>query len=487
MRKLQAFTLLIAFLITSYSSAQNIPNAIWDKTYGDSSCDVCKSVVLCEDGGFALAGYTYSFGVEMMDFWLVKTDENGDSCWSKTFGLEYMEECNSVIQSYDGGFVLVGYSLEFSALMNSDIFMVKTDPEGNTLWSRLFSFNSAEYGRSVIQTSDGGYAVGGYVHSYFSPVSDFLLIKCDSLGRCEWWRTYDFGEHESLSQIIQTPDDCYVMAGRKGILSTTNRDFLLAKVDGTGNLLWWHTYDEGSPDDCHSAIQTEDYGFLLAGQTFINGGNDSDIYIVKTDSFGNCSWSRVIEGDSYECCWSAKQTSDGGYALLGHSHYPAYDVILVKTDQYGYPLWTNYYGGLDGEMGYSLAQIPEEGFILAGMTNSFGAGNCDFWLVRVDSAGGNLEILNKHSLTADKFCLISNYPNPFNSSTTITFTLDRRQSVKLVINDVLGRQITVLANGIFESGECRIPWDADGSPSGMYYSTIIIGNRRESAPLLLLK
>lgn len=149
---------------------------------------------------------------------------------------------------------------------------------------------------------------------------------------------------------------------------------------------WDRTFD-GSGDDWASSVrQTSDGGYVLAGSTNSFGAGGDDFWLVKTDAQGNKEWSRTFGGSSSDLAYSVQQTSDSGYILAGYTWSfgaGSKDFWLVKTDVAGNKEWDRTFGGLVSDRAYSVQQTADGGYILAGGTGSFGAGCCDFWLVKV--------------------------------------------------------------------------------------------------------
>jgi len=186
-------TLLILSMLTlafniQQAKALEPPTTEWNKTYGGTSNDVAWSAVQTWDGGYALAGYTESFGAGDSDFWLVKTDSSGNIQWNKTYGGTNTDYAHSVVQTWDGGYALAGdtWSLE---LDDADFWLVKTDSSGNMQWSKTYGGTNYDCVRSVVQTWDGGYALAGYTYSFGAGDSDFWLVKTDSSGNIQWNKT----------------------------------------------------------------------------------------------------------------------------------------------------------------------------------------------------------------------------------------------------------------------------------------------------------
>ncbi|MDH5686018.1 MAG: hypothetical protein OEY73_05765, partial [Hadesarchaea archaeon] len=161
-------------------------------------------IVQTSDGGYALAGSTESYGAGGFDFWLVKTDSSGNEEWSKTFGGENDDWAYSVVQTSDGGYVLAGSTMSYGA-GGEDFWLVKTDSSGNEEWSKTFGGVNRDWARSVIQTSDGGYALAGG-----------WLLKTDSSGNEEWSKTFGGANGGTAWSIVQTSDGGYALAGGSG-------------------------------------------------------------------------------------------------------------------------------------------------------------------------------------------------------------------------------------------------------------------------------
>jgi hypothetical protein len=151
-------------------------NMIWNKTYGGASYDVAYSVVQTEDGGYAIAGYTQSFGAGLDDFWLVKTDADGNIMWSKAYGGENTDRAYSIVQASDGGYAIAGYTQSFGAGLD-DFWLVKTDADGNAQWNKTYGGTNTDWVMSIVQTNDGGYATAGFTKSFGAGNGDFWLVK----------------------------------------------------------------------------------------------------------------------------------------------------------------------------------------------------------------------------------------------------------------------------------------------------------------------
>jgi len=199
----------------------------WDKTFGGTRWDYAYSVQQTSDGGYILAGHTYSYGAGSSDFWLVKTDSSGEKQWDKTFGGTGWDSAYSVQQTSDGGYILAGHTFSYSASY-SDFWLVKTDSSGEKQWDKTFGGTGDDYAYSVQQTSDGGYILAGYTdYSYGTGYYDFWLVKTDSSGEKQWDKTFGGAGDDYATSVQQTSDGGYILAGH-----TYSSDFWLVVISG---------------------------------------------------------------------------------------------------------------------------------------------------------------------------------------------------------------------------------------------------------------
>jgi hypothetical protein len=370
-------------------ASQEPPPTQWNRTYGGTGYDGASSVVQTSDGGYALAGTTNSY-----DMWLVKTSIVGTMQWNRTYAGTPVGGANSVVQTSDGGYALAGYTGP-SYANTYDMWLVKTEATGNMQWNTQYgSANFDDGAYSVVQTSDGGYALAGYTRSFGEGSgADFWLIKTNATGNMQWNRTYGVTEFSSYAfSVVQTSDGGYALAGTTKSFGAGDFDFWLVKTDATGNMQWNETYGGTDVDMAYALVQTSDGGYALAGMTGSFGAGSFDFWLVKTDAAGTMQWNATYGGTGQDGASALVQTSDGGYALLGDTEsfgVGAWGSWLVKTDAAGTMQWNATYRAGTGwdDLG-SMVQTRDGGYALAGTTNSFGAGSYDMWLVKVESETG---------------------------------------------------------------------------------------------------
>jgi hypothetical protein len=307
-------------------------NMEWDQICGGSA----QSLVATSDGGYAIAGDTSASGAGSTDFWLMKADAVGNTQWSKTYGGAFIDEASSLVATSDGGYAIAGDTWSFGA-GEDDFWLVKTDALGNMQWNRTYGGSSGDHAYSVVAAPDGGYALTGYTSSFGAGWNAFWLVKTDALGNMQWNRTYGGIIRDEALSLVATSDGGYAMAGYT--IRSAGTYFWLVKTDALGNIQWNQTYGGTGSNTARSLVATSDGGYAIAGAAGVSGfGGGGDFWLVKTDALGNIQWNQTYGGTSSDWAYSLVATSDGGYAIAGWTASfgaGGRDFWLVKTDENG--------------------------------------------------------------------------------------------------------------------------------------------------------
>ena len=263
-------------------STEIAPEEAWNKTFGGSNDDVGTSVQQTKDGGYIIVGSTDSYGTGNDDVWLIKVDSEGNEEWNRTFGGTRNDWGESVQQTENGGYIIVGATYSYGS-GEGDVWLIKTDAFGNEEWNRTFSGEAGGFqgdsGKSVQQTSDGGYIIVGNMDNARNGTAyDIWLIKTDAFGYKEWDKIFSGKYFDYGYAVQQTKDGGYIIVGDK------QNDIWLIKTDALGNEEWNKTFNGRG----RSVQQTSDGGYIIAGKS------DKDMYLLKTDAFGTKKWNKIL-------------------------------------------------------------------------------------------------------------------------------------------------------------------------------------------------
>ena len=512
-------------------------------TIGGLADDNTWPVRQAPDSGFVVAGYTNSFGAGASDFYVVRLSNNNVIQWTKTFGSTGSDILLSMVRSASGGYAISGETNSFGAGA-FDIYAMKLDEEGGLLWAKTFGGAGEDYGECIIQTQEGGYAIGGYTNSYGSGDFDDYILKIDSAGNIQWMKTYGTPGYDYALYLIQTSDGGYALCGSTAFSGEGYTDFYIVKTDSNGSIQWSKTIG-GAGGDYGSAIaQADDGGFIAAGVTISFGAGEYDLYIVKLDGNGNLLWTKTIGGSDFEYLYSIIKAVDGGIAASGSTASfgaGGDDSYILKLNSAGDLLWNRTIGGVYDDNARSIIQTSDGGYLIGGETGSWGAGNSDIYIIKTDANGnscgytstpvpvtGNGGILGSPVSTItsptpsvfspapatsiggtlSNVCILGiskigneipksnslsqNYPNPFNPSTKIKFDIlsvgnGRDRSVQIAVYDISGKLVEILVDANLKPGKYEVEWNAAKYSSGVYFYKLVSGDYVETKKMILVK
>ena len=497
-------TAMFLFFLPLLASAQPPPDTLWTNVYVDGISSSGKSVLQTPEGDFVVAGANRFVGSAFSDLYIVKVDAYGDTIWTSSCGGNGDDGARDIKATNDGGYIIVGVTYP-PGQSNFDIYLVKTDWQGDTLWTRMYGeYGITEFGNSVVQTHDGGYIIAGHknIDQYTKHI---LIIKTDENGDSLWTREYDDGNGHAYS-IIQLPDSGFVFTGIFDEDMSGYSDIVLQKLDSEGNTLWRKIFGGSLSDMAMCVQQTMDGGFVITGGSWsFSTFGYYDYFLLKTDSAGDSVWLKTYGGDDTDIAEHVACTSDGGYILCGTAESfggnSTRDMYLVRTDSFGDTIWTDYYGDMvvtQMDWGYCVQQTSDGGFIATGITNTYNPEtSARMWLLRFRWDGVLVE--DWEDIQPYDFQLFPAHPNPFNGQTAIPFSLDRAGRVKIDIFDISGRSVGAFLqtplHGWFSAGYHEVVWNAEGMSSGVYLVWLRVDggslpaaeSRRHTMPVILLK
>lgn len=417
-------------------------NIIWTKTYGGEGFTWGKFAQQTSDGGYIACGYNQSGMVGAYKICIVKADSSGNLLWSKKFGGHQFSshEAYQVKQTSEGGFIICGYSAPEINWYRS-AFLIKTNSIGDTLWTKAYRGNRDSYGYCVEQTTDGGYILAGQVSdSLNTTINDILLVKTNSEGDTLWTKTFGGANGDVAYAIKQTADGGYAVAGKTGSFGSGTDDVFLCKTDIGGNPIWTKAYGGTNYDRGKSLGIAEDGGYIVAGHSYSFGNNNGNYYLIKTTGNGDLQWAKSYGSLGFEAASCVIPSSDGGYIVSGSTNgFGNYGIYLVKTDANGY-------SGCN-EINSNTSVISQN-FQLSNLQISLYSG-CSISIPTLDTGSFSSDstlcfvVGTVENNTVSNGLLIS--PNPFSSVTTIK-TDGNCENSTLTLYDLFGRQVKQIKN-----------------------------------------
>lgn len=440
----------------------------WQKSFGGSGADLLQSVQLTSDGGFILGGSSSSNisgdkkenskGKE--DFWIIKLDAKGGEIWQRTIGGSGQEKLLSIAQTIDGGYILGGtsssnktepdekgvedkYGKSENSRGNLDFWVVKLDRKGEIKWQKTLGGKYVDELKSIEQTKDKGYILGGFSNSPISGdktqdnfgLNDYWIIKLDEDGNELWQRTLGGDQDDNLFALSQTIDGGFIVGGNsnsgatntKSITNKNGTDFWVLKLDKIGAIEWQETYNYGKIDILSSIIENTDGTFLIGGYA------QSELKISEQNAKGK----------------SLKTEKEG-----------INDYIALKISSKGEEIWMQTVGSKGDEVMRKLFETRDGGYILAGTSKGEVSrdkqshfGGSDFWIVKLK---------DKEKKDKEKY-KIEAVPNPTISYTNVIVTYDYKDG-SATLYDLNGRNL----QSVELTGEKTIPINLSNYPQGIY-------------------
>jgi hypothetical protein len=393
-------TLITLFI---FSCTDSFSQIAFQKTFGTLEREMGSSVRQNNDGGYIVAGTADSAETGFKNVYLVRTDVNGDTLWTRLIDDDGNFEVKFARQTFDGSFIVTGseYNLSDSAW---DVFLLKTDAAGNLLWIKNYGGIGHDNGYYVEQTSDSDFVVIGQTFSFGAGSNDVYLIRTDSDGNLEWSRTYGSGLDEMGFAVRQTLDGGFILGGNPGAL-------LLIKTNSAGDTLWTRNVAFGQGNYVYSVSEAADSGYFAVGYT---PGFAHTVYAVKTDSQGIIEWSKSFDVTTDDVGTWGEPTSDGGYIVTGHSSFG--DFFVIRLNALGNIVWHRLIVPAMGAQVFSVQQTSDGGYVVGGYAGG-SSGNSDFYLIKTDTLGDAACISGFSALFADDLTELS-------SNTTLTILTD---------------------------------------------------------------
>ena len=308
--------------------------------------------------------------------------------WSTDIGGEDTEHFKAIQETSDGGFIVTGYVEDWNT-DDQQFYLVKTDSTGEVEWSQLYGDSSDDDAYAVSQTSDGGYIVGGRTKSSGAGLYDLWLIKTDQQGEILWEKTLGGAKDDVAYSLLVLDEDDYLVVGSTASYGSGNSDVWVLKTSSEGDILWNITMGGTMNDVGREVIASADGGFVIVGETSSYGAGWNDIWLVKMSSDGSISWNQTYGGSANDIGKSVTETDDG-FIIAGNSESFGSNLVegyVVNVDPEGDLVWEQTFGGTSDDYAESIALSTDEGYLVTGFTSSTGTGESDVWLFSVSQEG----------------------------------------------------------------------------------------------------
>ena len=504
---MRKYSFLFLFLLLHYAVRLNSQPAIeWQRSLGGSQHDYGTVVKQTSDGGYILAGYSYSgdgdvaAGHGYADYWILKLNNSGLVQWQRPLGGSSADVAKSIEQTGDGGYIIAGgsYSINGDVTGNrggSDYWIVKLNSTGNIEWQKSMGGTENDEAQSIRQTNDGGYIVAGWSYSDNRDVTghhpgprikgkpqvnaDYWVVKLNNIGNILWQRSLGGSYDDRAYSIRQTNDGGFIVAGYSNSnngdvtghhgftgLSEDNSDYWLVKLSNTGNIQFQKSLGGDRKDAAYCVEETIDGGFIVAGESKSNNGDVSghhgltqsisqfcivtpDYWVVRLNSTGVIQWQRSLGGNGYDIAWSVSQTNDGKFVIAGYTgsndgevsnnHGPQslqlcsahnsffYDFWIVQLDNTGSLQWQKCIGGANHDVARSVQQTNDGGFVIMGESAALNGdvtgnhGGYDYSIVKL-GPGNTTPGVQRSILQNEATVLSFNiYPNPAQKQVNVYF------------------------------------------------------------------
>lgn len=338
MRNTISIIILFLFHLNSFSQ----PLIQWQKCLGGTSDDSASSIEITSDGGYIISGSTYSNDGNVSgnhgysDAWIIKLNAAGTVEWQKCFGTFYEEFTFNAIQTSDGGYIFAGYKITSGA--DKDAWIVKLNSLGNIIWEKDLGGTSIDEATHIEETTDGGFIISGFTASIDGDVTgqhgfyDIWVVKMTMGGIIEWQKCLGGDSLDRADYIIQTNDGGYIVAGQttsnNGDVSGNHGgyDAWVVKLSASGVVEWQKCIGSGSTDMASTIQKTADGGYIVGVTGIYNSNFGLDFIAVKLTASGSLQWEKTFGGTGSDSLGSIIQTNDGNYIAVGYSNSNNYDV-----------------------------------------------------------------------------------------------------------------------------------------------------------------
>ncbi len=358
----------------------------WQIAFGGTSKDIAYGVTAAENGSVIVVGQCRSYGKGRDDVLAMKVNREGKIVWKKTFGRKRKDIAYAVTRTADGNYVAVGETRSFSKLGDPDVYVIKFDPNGNLIWERTFGGEMKDFAKDVVATGDGGVLLTGASESFGDDYLDAYVVKVDKNGKEEWAKVVG-GERDDIANALAlTTDGGFVITGVTQSYGYQSKDYYIVRFDKHARQRWTKVFGEESEDIAKDVVATNDGGCVITGATKSYGSKRNDVMVIKVAANGKLLWQRLFGYKEKEWMNAIAKTEGGGFMMAGLTDsfgHGEFDFYVMQLDREGHSLWSPVYGGEDDDIAHDIARTTDGDFVVVGSTKSYGKGKEDYFIVKL--------------------------------------------------------------------------------------------------------
>jgi hypothetical protein len=374
------------FLIIQFISVLLTVNSSFIKVYGDKGPNRGIHIIETSTGDLVIVGNTMT-ETKKLDVYLLKVNKAGDTLWTRKFGGAEDDNGWCVKETADQGYIITGFTESYGAKEN-DIYLLKTDIDGNEIWHKIYKGTGDDIAWSLSINKDQGYTIAGQTTSTGNGKLDGYLIRTDAEGNVLWSKTFGGTEVDRFFSVDLAKDGSILLAGLTYSSGAGDRDAYLVKTDESGNIEWEKTFGGPGYDNAHTVIVNRQNEVMLTGYgDYWNSFGSRDMFLTKLTMSGDEKWTKTYGGTEHDHCMTVFQTNDNGYILTGYTQSfgkGSSEAYVVKTNSTCHLLWSDSYGTPAPDSGYDIIQSSEGAYFFTGMTQGFGDDSGDLLLVKID-------------------------------------------------------------------------------------------------------
>lgn len=387
--------LAIFFLLLS-SQIASAQSPIFQKLIGGGNEDYCSALVLTPEKGYLLCGRTESFGAGGSDVYCIKLDSAGNLLWTRTYGGLLSDAAYAITATADGNFMIAGSTQSFGS-GGTDIYLVKINPSGDTIWTRALGGGGLDWANGVVQTPDSGVVLAARTRSFGFGSDDMYLLKISKDGELLWSRVIGDSGIEVADGIVPLSDGSFMVFGNINLAHNAGFfDIVLVRISAEGQIYWSKSIERNGNDFPYFLRQTSDGGYIITGAAYQNINYDPDIFLLKLDDTGAVSWSktmRVSFMNGNEGSSAVYEVPGDGFVVSANIDFPtstfdSYNSCLIWTQANGEITRVKAFS--DRTAGLDMITCENGGYAICGITENYGtAGNYNVWFNKTDSLGNN--------------------------------------------------------------------------------------------------